>query len=156
MQASSSFLKFLSTWEGVKLCPYKDVKGIPTIGIGNTFYKNGTKVKMSDRCLSMEEVSELAQVILKDFEEQLSSICPNVNQNQFDALLSFSYNVGIPAFKNSTLLKRVKNNAKEKDIREAFNMWTKVRNPKTKILEVNSWQVKRRKAEADLYLKPTN
>ncbi len=43
---------------------------------------------------------------------------------------------------------------KEKDIRDAFNMWTKVKNPKTGKLEVNNWQVKRRKAEADLYLKP--
>lgn len=153
MQVSQSFFTFLASQEGEKLCPYLDVAGIPTIGIGSTYYEDGTKVKMTDSCITHSRAVQICMNVLKDFEATISALAPDVSQNQFDALVSFSYNIGTGAFRSSTLLKRIKAGANEKDIREAFNMWTKVRNPKTGKLDVNDWQVKRRKAEANLYFK---
>lgn len=154
MQASINFFSFLSYWEGVVLHPYLDKAGVPTIGIGSTFYEDGKKVKMSDPSISVERAKNLLEYNLRGYENEVDSLAPNLNQNQFDAILSFTYNEGEGALRTSTLLKRIKTNSSEELIRDAFMMWVKVRNPKTKQLETNDWQVKRRKGEADLYFKP--
>lgn len=154
MKGSESFFSFLAKWEGEKLCPYKDAAGVPTIGIGSTFYEDGSKVKITDSCISHDRAVAIAKHALVDFEEEVTALAPNINQNQFDALLDFAYNEGTGALRNSTLLKRVKSGAEKQSIVDAFMMWVKVRNPKTGILETNDWQIRRRTAEANLYFKP--
>lgn len=154
MKASKSFFSFLAKWEGEKLCPYKDKAGVATIGIGSTFYEDGSKVTMADPCISHEKAVTIAKRALVDFEDEVSALAPGVNQNQFDALLDFTYNQGDGALRSSTLLKRIKSEATDELIRDAFMMWVKVKNPKTGSLETSDWQVKRRTAEADLYFKP--
>jgi lysozyme len=71
-----------------------------------------------------------------------------LNQNQFDAVSSLVYNIGIGAFENSTLLKKIRYNPNDPDIRTQFGRW--IYND-GKILDD---LVKRRKEEADLYFKP--
>lgn len=154
MKASESFFSFLAKWEGEKLCPYKDLAGVPTIGIGSTFYEDGTKVRMTDSCISHDRAVQIAKHVIVDFENEVTALAPGVNQNQFDALLDFAYNEGDGALRTSTLLKRVKSGADKQSITDAFMMWVKVRDPKTGILKTSDWQVKRRTAEADLYFKP--
>lgn len=154
MQPSANFFGFLSHFEGLVLHPYKDKAGVPTIGYGSTFYENGDKVAMSDPSITADRALELAQHTLKDFVNEVNALAPGVNQNQFDSLLDFEYNEGDGALRTSTLLKRVKAQASPDLIRQAFMMWVKVKNPKTQQLETDDWQVKRRTAEADLFLKP--
>ena len=140
-QMSENGLKFLMNNEGVRLKPYLDTKGIPTIGVGNTFYEDGSKVKMTDPPITEKRAMELFRWVLKQYELAVySNTRDDINQNQFDALVSFTYNVGVNAFKNSTLLKRINANASQQSITNAFMMWNK---PK----EI----IGRRKREVELY-----
>lgn len=152
MQPSSNFFPFLRAQEGLVLHPYKDITGKPTIGYGSTFYEDGKAVTMNDPSITAERAEELAQHTLKAFITHLNILAPHVNQNQFDALLDFEYNLGWGNLGSSTLLKRVNLGASPELIREAFMMWDEVR--ENGILKVNDWQQKRRTAEADLFLKP--
>ena len=67
-QISDNGLKFLMNNEGVVLKPYLDTKGIPTIGVGNTFYEDGSKVKMTDPPITEKRAMELFRWILKQYE----------------------------------------------------------------------------------------
>jgi len=122
------------------LHPYKDTKGIPTIAIGNTFYPDGTKVTMSDPTINIKRAYEIFSAVSKDFQKAVSDTNPNLNQNQFNALFSLCYNIGIHAYQNSTVHRLVSANPNDPDIGEAFEMW---RNPPELL--------KRRKREVDLY-----
>ncbi len=151
MKADVAFFPILEYFEGFKSCPYMDSAGIATIGIGTTYYPGGKAVKMADTCITHDQAIEYVRNVLSPYEDVVTAHAPNINQNQFDALLSFTYNEGIGAFKSSTLLTKVRANPNDPAIRDEFMKWTKVRNPKTHKLETSSWQVKRRTKEADLY-----
>lgn len=140
---SEAGLQFLMNNEGVILHPYLDSVGIPTIAVGNTFYEDGTKVKMTDPIITEKRAIELFKWSLKQFELTVYTMTrDDINQNQFDALVSFTFNIGQQAFKTSTLLKRINAKDTEKNIRDAFMIWRK---PK----EI----IKRRQRECDLFFK---
>lgn len=140
-EMSENGLKFLMNNEGVVLKPYLDTKGIPTIGVGNTYYEDGAKVTMADPPITQKRAMELFRWILKHYELAVySNTRDDITQNQFDSLVSFTYNVGVSAFKNSTLLKRINARSSDQSIKNAFMMWNK---PK----EI----IGRRKREVDLY-----
>ncbi len=80
------------------LCP----AGIPTIGYGHT-----TGVKMGDR-ITPERAEELLRVDLSVAEAAVDSTCPGLNENQFAALVSFTFNVGVANFTRSTLAQCVR------------------------------------------------
>ena len=63
--------------------------------------------------------------VLKAFELCVTKNCPNVNQNQFDALVDFAYNCGVGNFQSSTLLKKVKLNPNDPTIRAESTKWNK-------------------------------
>ena len=77
------------------------------------------------------------------------TITSKVNQCQFDALVSFTYNVGIANLKKSTLLRKVNMNPNDETIRDEFMKWTKAGG------KVYNGLVKRRKDEADYYFGKT-
>jgi len=122
---SQSGLELLEELEGLRLKPYLDTKGIPTIGIGNTFYEDGRKVTMHDKPITKEEAYHLFFLIAPKFEKPLNKVLPSdLNQNQFDALFCFIYNVGEPRFLKSTLLRKVLNDPNDiGGITQAFLMW---------------------------------
>jgi len=111
--------------EGLILHPYQDTKGIWTIGIGNTFYENGTKVKATDPKISEERAYLLYQNIAKPFTDTVNAgVKVAINQSQFNALFLFCWNVGRTGFINSTLLRLINANVTDKDkISTAFMMW---------------------------------
>lgn len=136
--------QFLHQEEGLKLKAYKDVKGVWTIGYGNTYYENGNKVKEND-VITIDRAKELFKIIVSKFEENINKVVKvDINQNQFDALVSFSYNIGISAFNNSTALKRINNNSNDPTIADAIQMWKNSGNNKGILLP-------RRKRESNLY-----
>lgn len=131
MKLNSIGYKELHQREGLRLKPYLDTKGVPTIAMGNTYYLDGTKVTMQDRPLTIEEAGNLATVTADKFSFQVDSLLKSkVNQNQFNALVSLAYNIGITGFRNSTVLRKVNINPNDPTIKEAFLMWTK--NPELK------------------------
>lgn len=122
---SQKGVELLAELEGLRLKPYLCTSGVPTIGLGNTFYENGTKVTMQDEPITKDEAYHLFFLIATKFEKTLNDNLPSdLTQNQFDACFCFAYNVGQTAFKNSTLLRRIKSNPNDVGgITAAFLMW---------------------------------
>lgn len=143
-EMSADGIKHLMNSEGFKLKPYLDTKGIPTIAVGNTFYEDGSKVKMSDPPLTENRAIELFRWVLKQFELTVySNTRDDLNQNEFDALVSFCYNIGQQAFKDSTVVRRINARESNKSIESGFMMW---RRPK----EI----IPRRMREVELFFTP--
>jgi lysozyme len=129
--------------EGLKLKPYLDTQGVPTIAMGNTYYLDGKKVTMQDKSITIREAYKLGRVTSDNFAKQVNSLLvKEVTQSQFNALVSLAYNVGINGFKTSTVLKRVNANPNDPTIKNAFMMWTK-----------NKELIGRRKSEVEQYFR---
>lgn len=145
-KASQKGLDLIKRFEGLELKPYKCPAGIPTIGYGNTYYPSGSKVKLTDPAITKEKAEELLKFLLGSYEKDVDSFCrDDINQNQFDALVSFAYNCGPRSLKSSTLLKKVNTNPKDVTIADEFMKWNKAGG------RVLAGLTKRRQAEADLY-----
>lgn len=143
MRLSEKGYEFLGKEEGLRFSAYQDSVGIWTIGYGNTFYENGVKVKKGDK-ITKERAMQLFRSIVKQFEDGVNTaIKRELNANQFDALVSLAYNIGVAGFKGSTVVKRVNANPCDPTIRQAFEMW---KSAGGKPILLN-----RRKREANLY-----
>jgi lysozyme len=143
---SKKGLDLIKKFEGLKLKPYLCSAGVPTIGYGNTLYENGKKVSLKDTIITEQRATELLSNSLQNLEQHVDSFCrDDINQNQFDALVSFAFNLGPYNLKSSTLLKKVNKNPNDPTIRDEFMRWTKAGGKVLKGL------VERRKCEADLY-----
>lgn len=145
-------LTLIKESEGFRSHPYPDpaTNNIPyTIGYGSTYYENGTKVTMTDTPITEERASNLLGGLLDHYEKGVDAITTdNINQNQFDALVSFAYNCGLNNLKVSTLLKLVNANPADANITPEFKKWNKGGG------KVLAGLTKRRAAEAELYFKP--
>ncbi len=141
-------IEMIKTFEGFRSAPYKCPAGIPTIGYGATFYTSGKKVTMADRPITEDEAVSLLKSMLVSFEKYVDSYCVDtINQNQFDALVSFCYNLGPANLKSSTLIKKVNANPNDPTIQAEFMKWTKAGGRQLAGL------VRRREAESKLYFK---
>lgn len=137
-------IDFLINEEGLILHPYKDSVGIPTIGVGCTYYENGQRVTMADPTITKERAIQLFRNLLKNYERTVWSITrDDITQNMFNALTSLCFNIGVAAFKGSTVVRLVNVNPKDPGISKAFEMW---RNAGGKPI-----LLARRKREAKLY-----
>jgi lysozyme len=138
---------FFAKEEGIKLKPYLDSVGIPTIGIGCTYYPGGHKVSMQDQPLpDVGAAWDLFDQVNDGFLLTVySTTRDDITQNQFNALVSLCYNIGPGAFKGSTVLKLVNKNPSDPKIAAAFELW-KNAGGKPVLLA-------RRKREAKLYFK---
>lgn len=131
----------IKKYEGCKLEAYKCPAGIWTIGYGHT----GQDV-FEGKTITQQEADNLLSKDLTRFEKFLNRIIKvPINQNQFNALASFTYNVGMGALQNSTLLKKLNNNDLIGAANE-FDRWVYANGKKLEGL------IKRRKEEKDLFL----
>ena len=136
----------IKKWEGFREQAYICPAGVPTIGYGSTRYEDGRKVQMKDQPISEVRAEMLLYNTLKQFEREVDAMTrDDINQNQFDALVSFAYNLGGHALKSSTLLKLINLNPTNPDIRLQFGRWVYGDGKRLPGL------VSRRKDEADLY-----
>jgi len=147
MKIGAEGIALIKKFEGLFLNAYLDPIGIPTIGWGTIKYPNGKSVKMGDK-ITLEQAEEY---LLHEANEKTSFInslvTSKINQNQFDALASFAYNLGTGALKKSTLLKKVNANPIDASIRDEFNKWNKAGGKVLRGLVI------RRTAEGSLYFK---
>lgn len=147
MKLSADGISHLSKSEGFRSTPYLCQAGKATIGFGNTYYEDGTKVKLSDPPITKERAIELRNNIINKFCEDVCNLLDvTLNQNNFDILISVVYNIGIANFKKSTLRKVINDNGSVEDIRIQILRWNKVR--KDGKLVVSNGLTKRRKKEA--------
>ena len=145
-KTSKAGIDLIKSFEGLSLKPYLCPAKIPTIGYGNTFYEDGKKVTLQDPAITQERATKLLQFTLVKFEQCVDSCCSDsISQNQFDALVSFCYNVGPANLKASTLIKKVNSNVNDPAIRTEFLKWNKAGG------KTLSGLIRRREAEANLY-----
>jgi len=142
---SAQGLAIIKKHEGLRLSSYLCPAGVPTIGYGNTRYPDGRKVILGEKLSSEKEATQLLLASLQSFEAAVNRHLPNLNQCQFDALVSFTYNVGTGAFIKSTLLKKAKVNAADPSILDEFQKWVRGGG------KVLPGLVTRRREEANLY-----
>ena len=157
MRVSEKTISMVKHHEGVRFRPYRCPALLWTVGVGRVIDPAHIGVKFEDRknlpipagwdrTLTMAEVDELLQQDLRRFEAGVLRLCPaGLNQSRFDALVSFSFNVGLGNLQRSSI--RMRHNRGDYDgAAEAFMMWTKAGGRELPGL------VKRRKDEQALYL----
>jgi lysozyme len=147
MNISKKGIEFIVAFEGIRTKPYLCSGNVATIGIGTTIYPNGVKVSMNDKPITLDQAKEYLNHDLQKFVKGVVSLIGNtkLNQNQFDALVSFAYNCGLGNLKDSTLLKLVKVMPTSEAIFNQFLRWNKAGGKEIAGL------TRRRKAEAELY-----
>ena len=142
MTTGQKGIALIKKWESCKLIAYQCSAGKWTIGFGNTFYEDGSKVKEGDK-ITQARAEQLFNNLLPKFESIVNKkIKLPLNQNQFDALVSHTWNTG----GSDTLFDLVNRKAKDSYIRDWFE--TKYITASGKILK---GLVSRRKEEANLY-----
>lgn len=154
MQLGEKGEKLIKHFESCRLDAYQDSKGVWTIGWGNTSYENGAKVKKGDK-LAQWRADELFRRISQKFVNEVNYLTKGIQlqQHQFDALVSFAYNVGsdIDADKiaeglgDSTLLRLIVENTEHPGIPGEFMKWNKSGG------KVLPGLIRRRNSEAHLY-----
>jgi lysozyme len=137
---SQKGLNFIKSWEGCVLGAYRCSAGVLTIGYGHT------KTTKANQVITFNEAERLLKLDVQDSVGAVNRLVKvRLSQNQFDALVSFTFNVGIGAFERSTLLKKLNNG----DIRGAaseFLRWTRAAGKEVLGL------VNRRESERRLFL----
>lgn len=123
-KTSPKGVELIKFFEGFISKPYLCPAHVATIGYGATYYPNGKKVTLSDPAITEQYGLQLLINMLDTYEKAVDSFCrDDINQNQFDALTSFAYNLGVGNLKSSTLLKKVNVNPSDPTIRDEFNKW---------------------------------
>jgi len=152
MEASKKIVEFISSFEGFSAKPYRDIAGRATIGYGATYYQDGRKVKMSDPPITKQCALDLKEFHIEETEKVVRKyVKSNINQNQFDALVSWTYNLGEGNLRTSTMLKKINANPNDPTIKNSWVQWNKARDPKTKVLKVSNGLTRRRNEEIAIY-----
>lgn len=126
MKLNSDGYRLITKFEGFSAKPYLCSAKVPTIGYGNCYYTNGKKVTLLDKQITETEAFEMFKTIADRFADKVSKLVTYpINQNQFNALVSICYNIGVSAFQLSTLLKMVNENANNPKIKDQFLRWNK-------------------------------
>ena len=158
MKVSAAAIQMIKHHEGVRTKPYRCPALLWTVGVGHVIDPSHTAVKYEerkslpipagwDRVLSMGEVDSILAQDLGRFERGVLRLCPAAvnHQGQFDALVSFSFNVGLGALQRSSIRMRY-NRGDVEGAADAFLMWTKAAG------KVLTGLVKRRNDERAMFL----
>lgn len=139
MKTSEKGIGLIKSHEQLRLKAYLCPAGVWTIGYGHT-----RNVKKGD-VITEEQAEQFLREDLMAAEAIVNKTCRFLNQNQFDALVSFAFNVGSGNFAKSTLLKKVQNDSRDIAISAEFAKWVFAKGVKLNGL------VNRRKQESSLY-----
>lgn len=145
MKINKAGLDLIKEFEGFRGTAYKCPAGVPTIGYGTTRI-NGQRVRMGSTA-TREQAEQYLKADVASFERNVASLVKvPLTGNQFSALVSFMYNVGVGAFANSTLL-RILNKGDYSGVPAQLARWNKAGG------RVLNGLVRRRDAEAELFMK---
>lgn len=145
MQINEQGLMLIKIFEGCRLKAYRDAVGIMTIGYGWTHRINGEAIR-EGMIITQQKAEELLSEGIKPFEQAVSKwVNVPLNQNQFNALVSFTYNLGESQLANSSLLK-ILNQGNYQAAAEQFPLWCKAGG------RILPGLVKRRAAEKEIFL----
>lgn len=149
MKTSRRGQQFIIDHEGEKLLAYRDAVGIWTIGIGHTSDEKSPVTKGMK--ITRAQSRELFAHDMAEVEQAISAmVVPQLNGNQYGAVASLIFNIGVDGFRGSTVRRLINRGGSKAAITRAFGMWVKGGNPKREIAGL----VKRRSDEAALYFTP--
>ena len=117
MTTSPEGKNIIKSFEGLRLEAYRCPAGIPTIGWGHT-----KGVRMGQH-ITREQAEDMLVEDIAPIERLLNALGINFRQCQFDALVSWIFNLGEGNFKQSTLLKKIMANAKDEEISDEIVKW---------------------------------
>ncbi len=139
MKTSKQGIELIKSFEGLRLRAYVCPAGVLTIGWGHT---KGVKAGM---VIDLAEAERMLADDIAIAERCVNCDADSLNQNQFDALVSFVFNVRVSAYRSSKLRRLVVNNPNNPAIADEFGRWKYANKIVLPGLE------RRRKAESDLY-----
>jgi len=125
MNVSDKAIKMITHHEGLRLKPYRCPAKLWTIGVGHVLYPDQGKIPLNERdsyqlrpednrVFTQEEVNNILKADLRRFEQGVSRyITVELSQGMFDALVSFSFNVGLGTLQRSTLRMKLNRGDKE-------------------------------------------
>jgi len=144
---SEKGLNHIILYEGLKCDAYLCPAGKWTIGIGHTGEVDGVEIhkEMTINVIKAKELLRNDLAITESYLNNLDALC-EINQSQFDALVSFVFNVGIGNFLDSTMYRKIKNKNDVNDIANEFPRWIFAGGKKLNGL------IKRREDEKNMYL----
>lgn len=158
MNVSDKAKELIKHHEGVRMKPYLCPAKLWTVGVGHVLYPEQAKMKLEDRknlwlhpednrVWTMEQVNALLNFDIARFERGVARMCPNsvLNQDHFDALVSFSFNLGLGSLQKSSLRMKYNRGDYEGAAAEFLN-WAKAGG------KVLPGLVKRRNDERALFL----
>lgn len=142
-------LDLVKSFEGLSLKAYPDPIKIPTIGYGTIMYPNGKRVTLQDPDITEQQALEYLQHEVDQKAASVEKMCKvPLNDNEFAALTSFAYNVGVAALQGSTLMKLLNAGSDRSAVADQFLRWNKAGGKEL------SGLTRRRQAERSLFLQP--
>ena len=111
-------------WERVVLTPYLCPAGIPTIGVGATYYEDGAAVTLCDHSISKERAMQLLHwMIVTKYFPAVMHLCPGIDSpDRLAAIIDFTFNLGSGNLRISNLRKRI-NAGRWDDVPEELRKW---------------------------------
>lgn len=134
-------------FEGLRLAPYLDAVGVPTIGYGATYYANGLRVNITDSAITRETAESLLSWMIRSiYLPRVLELCPTLasDERKLAAITSFAFNLGVDHLKNSTL-RRYINARRWADVPDELAKWNRAGG------RVDAGLVKRRAAEGSFF-----
>ena len=151
MQTSEQGIKMIIAFEGIEEKAYKCPSGVWTIGVGHTGKVDGSPINAGMH-ITQEKAMQLLRQDLAHFEEYINAepYAKKLQQHQFDALISFIFNIGTAAFHTSTMRRKLRTGADKDSIAAEFSRWVygNTDGRKNKLPGL----VRRRKIEAEIFL----
>lgn len=150
-KVNKACVDLIKSFEGLFLKPYLCPAGVPTIGYGTIKYPNGKDVTLKDSQVTEAQAEEYLKFEIEEKAcgvEKLVSV--PLSENEFGALVSFAYNLGLGNLKKSTLLKLLNSNSDKAKVADEFLKWNKAGGKELAGL------TRRRQAERSLFLQPDN
>lgn len=145
MRVSENGINLIKQFEGCRLTAYQDSVGVWTIGYGWTQPVDG-KTVAKGMVITQQKANQLLTEGVAQYEKGVTNLVTvSLNQNQFDALVDFAYNLGVNALKGSTLLKKL-NTGDYAGAANEFPKWNKAGGKELAGL------TRRREAEKSLFL----
>ncbi len=139
MKTSNKGIDLIKKHEGFRSKAYRCSANVLTIGFGHTLNVKSTDV------IDKAQAEVFLRQDVEFAEKEVNRHNLDINQNQFDALVSFVFNLGVGNFARSTLLRKIKSNPNDPTIRKEFERWIYAGG------KVLIGLVRRRKEEAELY-----
>lgn len=136
MKTSENGINLIIHYEGIKLKPYLCPANYVTVGVGKVLLDNKgnmlkgkealAKVLLTWKPMTIQQlIDDFKLNDLPKYEKLLDSLKLSLTQNQYDALVSFIYNLGLGSLQKSTLLKKIKSKASNIEITNEFLRWNK-------------------------------